>query len=35
MVPRRENEFEPMPLDPRVERAVRSLRDHVPGAGPA
>jgi uncharacterized BrkB/YihY/UPF0761 family membrane protein len=33
-VPRREDEFEPMPLDPRVERAVRWLRGHVPGAEP-
>ena len=31
-MPRRENEFEPMPLDPRVERAVLWLRGHVPGA---
>jgi uncharacterized BrkB/YihY/UPF0761 family membrane protein len=30
-MPRREDEFEPMPLDPRVERAVRWLREHVPG----
>jgi len=29
-----ENEFEPMPLDPRVERAVRWLRENVPGAEP-
>ena len=33
-MPRRENEFEPMPLDPRVERAVRWLRENVPGAEP-
>jgi uncharacterized BrkB/YihY/UPF0761 family membrane protein len=33
-VARRENEFEPMPLDPRVERAVRWLRENVPGAEP-
>jgi len=33
-VPRREDEFEPMPLDPRVERAVRWLRENVPGAEP-
>jgi uncharacterized BrkB/YihY/UPF0761 family membrane protein len=29
---RRENQFEPIPLDPRVERAVRWLREHVPGS---
>jgi uncharacterized BrkB/YihY/UPF0761 family membrane protein len=33
-VPRREDEFEPMPLDPRVERAVLWLRENVPGAEP-
>ena len=32
---RREDQFEPMPLDPRVERAVLWLREHVPGAEPA
>ena len=32
---RRGDEFEPMPLDPRVERAVLWLRNHVPGAEPA
>src|SRR5918995_3296733 len=32
---RREDEFEPMPLDPRVGRAVLWLRNHVPGAEPA
>ncbi len=32
---RREDQFEPMPLDPRVERAVLWLRNHVPGAEPA
>ena len=32
---RREDEFEPIPLDPRVERAVRWLRGHVPGADSA
>jgi uncharacterized BrkB/YihY/UPF0761 family membrane protein len=31
-VSRREPEFEPMPLDPRIERAVRWLREHVTGA---
>jgi uncharacterized BrkB/YihY/UPF0761 family membrane protein len=30
---RREPEPEPLPLDPRVERAVHWLRDHVPGGG--
>jgi uncharacterized BrkB/YihY/UPF0761 family membrane protein len=30
---RREPEPEPIPLDPRVERAVHWLRDHVPGGG--
>ena len=29
---RREDEFEPMPLDPRIEQAVGWLRKHVPGA---
>src|SRR5262245_32720010 len=29
---RRENQFEPIPLDPRVERAVRWAREHVPGS---
>src|SRR5262245_25095517 len=33
-MPRREDEFEPIPLDPRVERAVLWLRGHVPGAEP-
>ena len=32
---RREDQFEPMPLDPRVERAVLWLRNHMPGAEPA
>jgi uncharacterized BrkB/YihY/UPF0761 family membrane protein len=30
---RREPEPEPLPLDPRIERAVHWLRDHVPGGG--
>ena len=30
---RREPDSEPLPLDPRVERAVHWLRDHVPGGG--
>jgi uncharacterized BrkB/YihY/UPF0761 family membrane protein len=30
-VTRRENEFQPMPLDPRVERLVRWMQEHVPG----
>jgi uncharacterized BrkB/YihY/UPF0761 family membrane protein len=30
---RREPEPQPLPLDPRVERAVHWLRDHVPGGG--
>jgi uncharacterized BrkB/YihY/UPF0761 family membrane protein len=30
---RPERDYEPLPLDPRLERAVHWLRDHVPGGG--
>ncbi len=31
---RRDPELEPMPLDPRVERAVHWMREHIPGTNP-